>query len=86
MGELDNNSEVRNPGWNAPFLYLRVAGLYGRIILECILIQRLRIWAEFIWLRIGSEDGFSIDPSGYMESKKFPDYVRDYQILTIALF
>jgi len=49
------------------------------------LIKRLRIWAEFIWLRIRSKDGFSSDPSGYMRSKKFPDSLRDYKLLTIAL-
>ena len=58
------------------FLYL-VAGLYERIILECALIKRLRIWVDFIWLRIGLNDGFSGDTSGSMESKKFPDYLRN---------
>jgi hypothetical protein len=67
------------------FLYL-VAGLNKRIILECNLIKRLRTWVEFIWLKIGSNDGFSSDPSGYMRSKKLPDKLRDYKLLTIALF
>ena len=84
MGELDFHSGIRNPEWTAPFLYL-VACLYERIILECNLIKRLRTWAEFIWLKIGSKYGFSSDPSGYMRSKKFPDNLRDYKLLKIAL-
>ena len=81
MRELDLQSGLRNPEWNAPFLCL-VAGLYDRIILECNLIKRLRIWVEFIWLRIGSKDGFTSDPSGYMGSKKFPYSLRDNKLLT----
>jgi hypothetical protein len=85
MGELDFHSGVRNPEWYAPFFNL-VAGLYERIILKCNLIKRLRIWAEFIWFRIGSKHWFSIDPSGYMRTKNFPTYLRDYKLLTIVLF
>jgi hypothetical protein len=66
-------------------LYL-VAGLRERIILECNLIKRFRTWAEFTWLKIRSKDGFSSDLSGYMRSKKFPDNLKDYKLLTIALF
>lgn len=83
-GGVDFRSGVRNPEWNAPFFIPSCRPIWQDNI-RINLIKRLRVWAEFIWLRIGSKDGFSSDPSGYIRSKKFPDSLRDCKLLTVAL-
>jgi hypothetical protein len=56
MGEMRNAYSilVGRPEGN----HLEDQVVDGRIILEWILGKRGRVWTGFIWLRIGTSDGF----------------------------
>jgi hypothetical protein len=53
-------------------------GVDWKIISEWILgIQVLKVWIEFIWLRIEADEHGN-EPSGSIKSEEFIDYLREY--------